>query len=241
MGEREIDVPLLERLVEIEIDEAAGAQIRIRPRALPAAVNLRPYEELKVEGAMLAGDAARRVLAAAEADDGVSPFPQRGLRAGLARLPDPPRRFGRLRAGSAASGPGGSAARAGRAASRDGPWVLFARRRSDSFILRDRETLKDAVETLEASSELPPPARTLVSGPGDGPADAAWQPLGNQIGATRPGALLGGRRGRCLRRSVLPKAVQTTTRSRSSAGSKPRRASSCRARRARARPTPSPT
>jgi hypothetical protein len=73
MGEREIDLPLLERLVEIEIDEA-GAQIRIRPRALPAAVNLRPYEELKVEGAMLAGDAARRVLAAAEADDGVSPF-----------------------------------------------------------------------------------------------------------------------------------------------------------------------
>ncbi|HKH95206.1 MAG TPA: AAA domain-containing protein, partial [Beijerinckiaceae bacterium] len=186
MGEREIDLPLVERLVEIEIDEAAGAQIRIRPRALPAAVNLRPYEELKVEGAMLAGDAARRGLAAAEADDGVSPFRSEdfepALRACQTRL-------------AASGGYEPDLRRVGPADPPPEPdgqllvtdrWVLFARRRSDSFILRDLETLKDAVDTLEASSELPAPARTLVSGPAAGPAAAAWQPLGNQIGATGP-------------------------------------------------------
>ena len=70
----EIDLPLLERLVEIEIDEEAGAAIRIRPRATPAVVNLRPYEELQVEGVGPAFESARRALASVDADEGVSPF-----------------------------------------------------------------------------------------------------------------------------------------------------------------------
>jgi hypothetical protein len=70
----EVDLPLLERLVEIEIDEGAGGEIRLRPRSAPANANLRPYEEMKVEGAPLALDAARRVIATSDTDDGVSPF-----------------------------------------------------------------------------------------------------------------------------------------------------------------------
>ena len=240
MGEREIDLPLLERLVEIEIDEAAGAQIRIRPRALPATVNLRPYEELKVEGVMLAGDAARRALAAAEADDGVSPFRSEdfepALRACQARLaasgryePD----AGRVGPADPPPDPDGQLLVTDR-------WVLFARRRSDSFILRDLETLKDAVETLEAGSELPPPARTLVSGPGDGPADAAWQPLGNQIGATGPEPSLVADEDAASADLFFPKAfnddqIEIVRRLEAAKGLV------VQARRARARPTPSPT
>ena len=72
----EIDLPLLERLVEIEIDAGAGGEIRIRPRSAPATANLRPYEEMKIEGASLALDAARRVITAIDVEEGVSPFLQ---------------------------------------------------------------------------------------------------------------------------------------------------------------------
>jgi hypothetical protein len=70
-----IDLPLLERLVEIEIDGRAAGRIRVRPRLADATINLRPYEELKLDGAALALNAARRALAiSAEDGEGVSPF-----------------------------------------------------------------------------------------------------------------------------------------------------------------------
>jgi hypothetical protein len=70
----EIDLPLLERLAEIEIDERAGGNIRIRPRSALASANLRPYEELKIEGVQLVLDAARRAIAGVDPEDGVSPY-----------------------------------------------------------------------------------------------------------------------------------------------------------------------
>jgi hypothetical protein len=63
-----IDLPLIERLVEIEIDERAAGTIRIRPRQASATVNLRPYDELKIDGVPVAQDAGRRALAAAGED-----------------------------------------------------------------------------------------------------------------------------------------------------------------------------
>ncbi|HEX2726400.1 MAG TPA: DNA helicase, partial [Beijerinckiaceae bacterium] len=71
--EVEVDLPLIERLVEIEIDEDAAGEIRIRPRAAPALANLRAYEELSADGVTLAADAAQRAIAAA-GQDGVAPF-----------------------------------------------------------------------------------------------------------------------------------------------------------------------
>jgi hypothetical protein len=69
-----IDLPLIERLVEIEIDERAAGTIRIRPRQAQATVNLRPYDELKIDGVPIAQDAARRAIANAEDDVGIGPF-----------------------------------------------------------------------------------------------------------------------------------------------------------------------
>jgi hypothetical protein len=92
----EIDLPLLERLVEIEIDEGAGGEIKIRPRSALATANLRPYEEMKIEGATLALDAARRSITAVDVEEGVSPFRldtfEPALRACQTRL-DPEGRF----------------------------------------------------------------------------------------------------------------------------------------------------
>lgn len=82
---REIDPPLMERLAEIEIVESDG-RINIRSRTAAAFVNLRAYEELKIDGAALAHDAARRALANVVDDFGVSPFRGRDIRAGAARL-----------------------------------------------------------------------------------------------------------------------------------------------------------
>ena len=72
-GEHAIDLPLVERLVEIEIAEAARGEIRIRPRVAPATVNLRPYDALQIDGVPLALDGANRAIAAT-GEDGVSPY-----------------------------------------------------------------------------------------------------------------------------------------------------------------------
>ena len=70
----DIDLPVLERLVEIEILENQGAEIRIRPRTVGAMVNLRAFEPLSGSGARLALDSTRRHLELIERDGEVSPF-----------------------------------------------------------------------------------------------------------------------------------------------------------------------
>lgn len=178
---REIDLPLIERLVEIEIDEEAGAAIRIRPRETPALVNLRPYEELQVGGAGLAFDSARRALAAVDPDEGVSPFRRESTEPTLRAcqtLLDPDGRYlpdhGPL--------PLNEPPPAAEHLTVTDRWVLFARRRSDNFILADIRALAQAVEVVE--TDLPGPARTLVMGPSDGPVAGGWTPLGGILGET---------------------------------------------------------
>ena len=63
-------------------------------------------------------------------------------------------------------------------------WVLFARRRSDSFLLADIENLKRSVERAAQEHGLPGPARTLVMGPADEPSRDFWRPLSDRVGGT---------------------------------------------------------
>lgn len=181
---QEIDLPLVERLVEIEVDDAGGAEIRVRPRAAAAAVNLRAYEELGVEGVTLAHDAARRAIAILDPDEGISPYRRDSfepiLRSCQARLdveggylPD------RL-----TLAPGEPVPAAGENLSVSDRWVLFARRRSDSFLLADIENLKRSVERAAQEHGLPGPARTLVMGPADEPSRDFWRPLSDRVGGT---------------------------------------------------------
>ncbi|MBS0533260.1 MAG: AAA family ATPase [Proteobacteria bacterium] len=174
-----IDLPLLERLVEIEIDEKAGGSIRIRPRQADATINLRPYEELRLDGATLAQDSARRGLALATESDGVSPFARETfepvLRACQSQL-DPE---GRYLPDSGDAEPVADIPAADAHLTVTDRWVIFARRRSDNFILKDLENLRASIERNK--DDLPGPAKTLVMGPDD-VASEAWMPLSQTIG-----------------------------------------------------------
>jgi very-short-patch-repair endonuclease/transcription elongation GreA/GreB family factor len=174
-----IDLPLLERLVEIEIDERAGGAIRIRPRQARATINLRPYEELKLNGLPIALDAARRAIALAEEDDGVSPYQRDGfepiLRGCQTRL-DPE---GSYLPDNEALDPTSAIPNAAPQLLVSDRWVIFARKRTENFLLKDIENLKASIE--QSKDVLPGPARTLVMGP-DKEADAPWTPLSNSMG-----------------------------------------------------------
>ena len=71
-----IDLPMIERSVEVEIADQTDAAITIRPRSTAARVELRAFEKLAAERLALAEDAAKRCLRTIEGADseGVSPF-----------------------------------------------------------------------------------------------------------------------------------------------------------------------
>lgn len=175
-----VDLPLIERLVEIEIDEGAAGTIRVRPRQAPATVNLRPYDELKIDGVATAQDAARRALATTDDDVGVSPFERDTfelvLRACQTRL-DPEGIYLPDSERTEPTAPPPPAT--GNLVVTD-RWVLAARRRSDNFLLQDIENLKRAIDRSPA--DLPGPSRTLVMGPA---------PSGSRRWSSLPGSLGG--------------------------------------------------
>jgi very-short-patch-repair endonuclease len=174
-----VDLPIVECLVEIEINEASGGDIEIRPRQAPASVNLRPYDELKIDGVPLAHDAARRGLQLAEADGGITPFRreffENVLRACQSQL-DSEGRYLPDAEKIEPTDPLPSAAAHLMVSDR---WVIFARKRSDNFLLNDIAKLKKSVE--ENKEELPGPATTLVMGPSD-VSSAPWKPLSGSLG-----------------------------------------------------------
>ena len=148
----EIDLPLLERLVEVEIDQNAGGKIKIRPRSALATANLRPYEEMKIEGAPLALDAARRAIAAVDVEDGVSPYRldtfEPALRACQTRLDAE----GRYLPDYEKLSPTAPVPAATSHLCVSDRWVIFVRRRSDNFLLNDISNLKSSIEISEGSS-----------------------------------------------------------------------------------------
>ncbi|ABE37829.1 DNA helicase, putative [Rhodopseudomonas palustris BisB5] len=190
-----IDLPLIERLVEIEIDESAAGTIRVRPRQAPATVNLRPYDELKIDGVPMAQDAARRALSAVDEESGVSPFErdtfelvlracQTQLDPGGVYLPDSERIEPTV--------PPPPASENLVVTDR---WVVAARKRSDNFLLQDIANLKHAIELSPA--DLPGPSRTLVMGPAPSRSNR-WGALPGSLGgasestvADEPSAPLG--------------------------------------------------
>jgi hypothetical protein len=199
-----IDLPLIERLVEIEIDERAAGTIRIRPRQASATVNLRPYDELKIDGVPVAQDAARRAIAAADEDIGVGPFQRETfepvLRSCQTRL-DPEGTYlpdsQHIEPDAAPPSPSDNLVVSDR-------WVFFARKRSDNFLLQDLANLKASIE--RSPEDLPGPSRTLVMGPAR-TSTARWKPLSDAMGAGRRRRRAGYRHD-AARRPVLSQALQ---------------------------------
>jgi very-short-patch-repair endonuclease len=179
-----IDLPMIERGVEIEIADQSDAAITIRPRATPARVELRPFEKLAAERLALAEDAARRCLRAIEGadSDGVSPFRSETFEPLLkicgSQL-DPDGRYLPDHRALASTEPVPVAE--GEILTVTDRYVLFARRRSSNSVLRDIERFKTKLAPEEGEPViLKGSTRTLVMGPADG-IDDAYQPLTDRI------------------------------------------------------------
>ena len=182
--EESIDLPMIERPVEIEIADQKDAAITVRPRATAARVELRAFEKLAAERLALAEDAAKRCLRATETpeNEGVSPFRPETyeplLKICCSQL-DPDGRYLPDIRPLVSTEPvpppeGDNLAVSDR-------YVLFARRRSANFVLRDIERFKEKLAADQPEHVvLKGAARTLVMGPGDG-IDDTYQPLGNMI------------------------------------------------------------
>jgi hypothetical protein len=188
-GDRDIDLSVIERLVELEVLEKPEAEVRIRPRGVGAIVNLEPFEPIAPSRMRLALDSAQRVLESIENDGEISPFVRDSFEPILnvicSQL-DPQGFYWTDQGATQSLYPHGS-----KNLVVSDRWVIFARRRSDSFILRDIDRLKDAIDRPGRSEDgLIGAARALVLIPDDDVRARGRQALVSAIGRpieiTRP-------------------------------------------------------
>ena len=159
----ELDHPIVERLVELELDDAAA--ILVRPRGVDPIMALKPFAAMENPGTDLVVRFAREHFAKFPPERELSPFEKDTftpiLRYACAQFD----RGGRYHPDQAQLDD--------RKVPQAGPnlvvtdtWVLYARPRSDNFFTADLERLRQAVETTDS---LPSPAIALVTEPSDKP------------------------------------------------------------------------
>lgn len=185
-----IDHALIEQHVEIEIDQATGA-ILVRPRSLEPQLALGPYFALENTGAEPLLSFAREHFSKLRAEDELSPFVRPSfepvLKQAVAHLDR-----------EALYWPESSTDASSRALPEiadhlvlTDTWAIYARPRSDNFLVQDLERLKDAVKETE-EPRLPPTAQRLVNEPDDTSASqqGGWAPSGPSYGSlgTGPGS-----------------------------------------------------
>ncbi|MDQ3774017.1 MAG: AAA family ATPase [Pseudomonadota bacterium] len=160
---REFDHPLVEQLVELQIDPKGGA-ITVRPRSTEPQLALKPYFAVGNPGADAVFQSGRRYLAELPDDAEFSPYIRKTfepvLRQAVAQFdkegcyyPDevkdvndrvlPDRRSELVVTDT---------------------WAIYARRRSDNFMVADLDRLKSAIAECK---ELPGPATRVVTEPSD--------------------------------------------------------------------------
>jgi hypothetical protein len=179
---KEILLPVLERSVTIEVGE--NNEIRIRPRMVGAIADLRGFQTGRATGATPAVESSHRILEAIERDGEVSPFVPDSfepiLRVVSSQL-DPEGVY--LASDHDRHEPGEASPDAPEHLTVSNRWVIFARPRTKSFVLRDIERFKDAIERLATDeAELPMLARVLAFGASDDARTGARQALPGVIG-----------------------------------------------------------
>ncbi len=166
IGQERINRPLIEQLVELELD--GDGTLFLRPRSTPPRLVLAAFRDLEVAGAKslqreLGQQFERQVE---DPDIGFSPFDpatfESLLRSCVARLsasgvywPDeagaadrsPPETTGTLRISDT--------------------WVIYVRQRNDDFRRDDIERLIRQVEQIEDAASIPPAGRRMVEPPSD--------------------------------------------------------------------------
>ncbi len=159
----EIDHPLIEQMVELDIESRDGA-IRIRPRAVKPQLALRPFFELDNDGAPRVREFGKEFLGQAVDDRELSPFRQDTfaplLRQAATQLdtrgvyyPDQVRDITDRTLPTASENLIVS-----------DTWTIYARERSGNVLLGDLGRLKAAVDNSE---ELPGSTKRLVTEPSD--------------------------------------------------------------------------
>ena len=157
----ELDHPIVEQLVELELDDAGA--IQIRPRAVDPILALKAFTATNNPGTDLVARFAREHFAKLPPERDLSPFERETftpiLRYACAQLD----RAGRYHPDHVSQDD--------RTVPEAGPnlvitdtWVVYARPRSDNFFVADLERLK---EEVEAADSLPSPAVALVTEPSD--------------------------------------------------------------------------
>jgi hypothetical protein len=181
---RVVDRPLLERRVDIELDEKRGGLIRVRPTSADALFDLKPYEELACVGLPGLADLIRREIQRASENEGVSPFARESfepiLSAAGVRLDREGCYAPDMATGTAASGTPESP----RLTVTD-TWVLFARPRSQHVVLQDIDRLRRSAGNEELQIEGLP--KRLVTEPSREAPQGAWEPLSTRIGESGGG------------------------------------------------------
>ena len=174
-----LDRPLLERRVEIELDDAHSGLIRIRPTRADPLFDLKPYEELGCSNLASLSDLIRREIQRSAENEGVSPFARDSfepiLSAAGARL-DPDACYAPTL--SAAAPPEENP---GRLTVSDRS-VLFARPRSQHVVLQDIDRLRRSAE--DEKTKIGGLPERLVTEPSLVATVGGWQPLSTVIGAS---------------------------------------------------------
>lgn len=185
-----IDHALIEQHVEIEIDQATGT-ILVRPRSLEPQLALGPYFALENAGAEPLLSFAREHFSKLRAEDELSPFVRPSfepvLKQAVAHLD-------REALYWPESGPDASNRALPEIADHlvvTDTWAIYARPRSDNFLVQDLNRLKNAIRQTE-EARLPATARRLVNEPDDTPASqqGRWAPSESRYGSsgTRTGS-----------------------------------------------------
>jgi very-short-patch-repair endonuclease len=179
---RLIDRPLLERRVDIELDDKRGGLIRVRPTGADALFDLKPYEELGCANLLSLADLIRREIYRAGENEGISPFVRESFEPILSQAGvrlDPEGCYAPDTATAASDPPP-----APRLTVTD-KWVLFARPRSQHVVLQDIDRLRRSMGDEERSmSGLPV---RLVTEPSREAPEGAWEPLSTRIGGSGSG------------------------------------------------------
>jgi hypothetical protein len=178
-GSKLLDRPLIERRVEIDLDDTRGGLIRVRPTSADPLFDPKPYEELGCSGLASVTDLIRREIKIASENEGVSPFARETfepiLTATVARL-DPDAKYASSLEPATKPNPEHLTITDG--------WVLFARPRSQHVVLQDIDRLRRSAEDEETT--VGGVAERLVTEPSQTVGADGWLPLSTIIGGSTP-------------------------------------------------------
>ena len=158
---REIDHPVVEQLVDIDMDAETG-RIKLRPRSIEPQVALKPFFALDKPGTDHVLQIAKEFLDKLPADKDVSPFDRGTYEPVLHEVASRIDAHGRYQGDERKNKADRSLPPIEDTLCVADTWVVYARQRSEDFFVHDLDNLKEAVEGARA---LPGPALRLVSEP----------------------------------------------------------------------------